>query len=260
MNPKKYSLGLIVLFLIFFWPVAIYMIIVNFSHSSEATQQNSQTANYLRTEEKTSVRPPKKKKVSFLRVLGILLIVIGALSVIGIISSHNSNSKVFFIPLMAFPPLLTFVVGGIALTTISQSLSKKDKLRERYVDIINSSSDISIRELGKKNGRSEEQALRDVQEMLDDGYFPNCYIDREKMEFSFPRAADAAKLNYQTVVTICQSCGAKNTQLAGTVQKCDYCAAPLQAAMPTAPPAPPKPPSLADSVRSAADRFLNKLK
>lgn len=187
-------------------------------------------------------------------LIGIGVFIEALIIPIGVIDSLKSGDYYFIIPAAII--FVVFIVFGIMLCCIAGAQTKKSRLKCRYVDIINSASDLSIANLAVQAGQTETQTFKIVERMLDERYFPNCHIDRSTMTFCFPRPEDAEKFGYQTAVVNCPSCGAVNMLIAGTSRRCTHCGTPVKADLPENPapqsPAQPGSPKLGDSIREAA--------
>ncbi|MCL2797870.1 MAG: hypothetical protein FWD58_07445 [Firmicutes bacterium] len=271
-HREPFSLGMIIVAWIFIWPIAVYMIISNVLISVAQSGKNSTAAGYINPHaQKNPIRP---KNFTGLKVIGGFLIGLGVLLdaiiiPVGIYSSLESGDYRFIISAVFF--FVFFIAFGIMLCCIASAQAKKSRLKLRYVDIINGASDLSIADLALQAGQSEQKALKVIERMLDERYFPNCHIDRGTMTFCFPRPEDAEKYGYQSAVVSCPSCGSVNMLLAGTSRRCSHCGSPIKAELPESPapsPTPEKtgPKKLGDSIREtaasasgAAKRFLDNL-
>jgi len=268
-DQKPYSLGAIIVLLIFFWPVAVYMIISNLMASSAQMSQNAATAEYVAPQ--TRARAVKPKNFTALKIIGGILLAFGILFVTVAVwmAIDDPAEELRTSVTVSIVFLIVLIAPGAGLIWIAKAQGNKSRLKCRYVEIINHSDDLSIAGLGKQTGQTEQQAFKLIEEMLAQRYFPNCYIDRENMMFCFPKIEDAYKYGYQTAVLNCPSCGAKNVLIAGTVRKCGHCGSPVKAEPPPPPPAPPPGSerktfgqsvnNAANSAAGAFERFMNKL-
>ena len=263
-DTKPYSIGAIIVVMIFFWPVGVYMIIANVTASAAQLSQNSATAGYINPLARQKKITPKK--FTGLKVLGGILIGVGVIcETVFLIVGLSKGFAATVVSLSVFF-FVVFIACGVMLCCIAGAQAKKSRLMCRYVDIINNADNLSIASIGKQVGQNEARALKIIEQMLAQRYFPNCYIDREEMLFCFPRVENAEKFGYQTAVKTCPSCGAHNLLLVGVSAKCNHCGSPVKAdfAAPSQEKMGRK--TLGESLRGAAtsatgavERFMNKL-
>jgi len=132
--------------------------------------------------------------------------------------------------------LVIFGGGGAFALYKAYSYIKKGTKYNRYVSIINSSNDTLIDNIAAAYPTSFEQAAKDLQSMLDDGYFMNAYVDLNRRELIMPPKATTVNVavnqntspSYGQPTSVkCKNCGATNTVVPGTVNECEYCGSPL---------------------------------
>ncbi len=208
MQKQSFSWGLIILMLFLFFPVGIFMIVKKV------------------TSEKFNV----VKNGKSLKTLGIVLLCFAGIYLIMAITEDASVLSAFF---------LFAVLGGLSFYKGEQYIKKGTKY-SRYVSIINANNDGSIDNIAAAYPTSYEQAVKDIQEMLDAGYFMNSYIDQNKRELVMPKSQNTIKVEINNVVgnnatavdtqpraVKCQNCGATNTIVTGRANECEYCGSPL---------------------------------
>ena len=86
---------------------------------------------------------------------------------------------------MGYPsciPLLivsaVFGTGGLLSLFARNTLAKRVKLRKRYLKVVGETKSIEIAAIARSIGRSESQVRRELEAMIDDGYFgENAYLD-----------------------------------------------------------------------------------
>ena len=207
MQKKSFSWGLIVLMLFLFFPVGIFMIVKKV------------------TSEKFNV----VKNGKSLKTLGIVLFCFAGIYLIMSITEDATMLTAF--ALFGGLGALSFIKG--------EQYIKKGTKYSRYVSIINANNDGSIDNIAAAYPTSYEQAVKDVQEMLDAGYFMNSYIDQNKRELVMPKpqntirvevtnaGGNASITDAQPRAVKCQNCGATNTVVPGRANECEYCGSPL---------------------------------
>ena len=214
MQKKSFSWGIITLLLIFFFPVGIFMIV---------KKVTTESFNYA-------------KNGKSLKTLGWILLCFAAIYLLmfmtGDLVTEDGGSIVGPILVVIF----LFGGGGILSLIKGNQYIKKGAKYNRYVSIINTSSDLFIDNIAAAYPTSFEEAAKDLQSMLDDGYFMNSYIDLNRRELIMPQKATTSNtiVNQQVAPTKsqpksvkCQNCGATNTVVPGVVNECEYCGSPL---------------------------------
>ena len=106
----------------------------------------------------------------------ILTVLFGFCTVIDLVDSLWMLPDVLWL-LEEIVPLLCFTTGGVGL--LWAGLRQKKKLRRcrQYLAMIGRRQSISISSLASATGRSPDKVREDLQDMLDDGYFPAGFLD-----------------------------------------------------------------------------------
>lgn len=204
MQKKSFSWGAIALLLVFFFPVGIYMLV---------SKVTTERFNYV-------------KNGQSLKTMAIVLFCLSGMYLIMGITEETSVLSVFF--LLGVLGIFCFIKGDKYI--------KKGTRYNRYVSIINSNNDTLIDNIAAAYPTNYEQAIVDIQEMLNDGYFMNGYIDSNRRQLIIPINAASVNVNInQTNVTQqaqptsikCKNCGATNKIIPGAVNECEYCGSPL---------------------------------
>lgn len=204
MQKKSFSWGIIVLMFFLFFPVGIYMLVKKVTREKFKYAQNGKS----------------------LKTLGWVLLSLGAIYLIMAITEETTMISAAFV----FAGL-----GGLSLYKGSEYIKKGAKFN-RYVAIVNSSSDTYIDNIAAVYTTSYEQAATDLQEMIDAGYFMNSYIDINRRELVMPKKAASTNINQNVPINTvneksrtikCPNCGATNTIVPGLKNECEYCGSPL---------------------------------
>ena len=214
MQKKSFSWGIIILMFVLFFPIGIWMLV---------KKMTDEKFNYI-------------KNGKCLRILAWILIGFAVMYLImgitGDLETEDGSSVVGGVIVM----LIIFGGGGAFALYNAHSYIKKGTKYNRYVSIINSSSDMLIDNIAAAYPTTYEKATEDIQSMIDDGYFMNAYIDLNRRELIMPQRSVAvnvtvnqntAHADAQPTSVKCKNCGATNTVIPGAVNECEYCGSPL---------------------------------
>ncbi|MBR3569596.1 MAG: 5-bromo-4-chloroindolyl phosphate hydrolysis family protein [Oscillibacter sp.] len=109
---------------------------------------------------------PKKVKTGGAKVFGVILFLIGALSITGELSDIITS--------------LAFMLGGAALGVNAFMTDKEQKRFAAYLPIIGNREAMDVEELARTSGVDEKKVLKDLQKMLEQNYFGgDAYLNRE---------------------------------------------------------------------------------
>jgi hypothetical protein len=205
-----YSWPVIILALVFFWPVGLFLIFKRFS-----------------VDKKAAVGASGKG----LKKLGIVLAVIGAISLMGwIFGSNNSGSA----------GGCFFLIGGVLLIKKANKLSKEAESTRQYLAIIVNGNVRQLDNIAAATGKPYDVVKADIQKMIQSGYLKNAYINENTREVVLPVSAPVSDANTafvnpfqstpaqpQAKVVACPCCGANNT-IYGETGECEYCGSPIK--------------------------------
>lgn len=210
MQKKSFSWGIIAVVFVFFLPVAIWMIV---------KKVTTEKLNYA-------------KNGGALRVIGWLLIFMGVFYLISVLrgnfeTTDGENTVDALITVM----VVCFGGAGLALWKAKVYIDKGIRY-SKYLSVINGSQDTRLGVIAAACGTTPEQAARDIQEMLDDGYFMGARIDGQSRELVIPVHTQPKKETppppKQVIrVMTCRCCGGINEVVQGEIAQCDYCDSPL---------------------------------
>ncbi len=211
MNNKTsglYSWPVIILLLLFFWPVGLFLLIKKFSMDKTAAISSG----------------------NGLKIGGIVLIVIGVLGFIGCLSDPDGAGG-------AIVALLFFIGGGVALTMKANKLKAEAESIKQYLAIIVNGHVRQLDAIAATTGKTYDVVRKEVKNMIDKGYLKNAYIDEGAREVVLPSSAPAPRAAanapvataapVQSKIVTCPCCGANNT-IYGAVGECEYCGSPLK--------------------------------
>lgn len=203
-----YSWPVIILALLFFWPLGLFLIIKR------------------TTLDKTAVM-----KVSFgkgLKITAIVLLVLGGFGIIGSFNPFDFGSLVIF---------LFFIAGGVILLIKARKIKSEGKSIKKYLAIIVNGGERQLDAVASATGKQYDVVKNDVQNMIDKGFLKNAYINENTREVVLASSAPAntnagqptggaTPAAVQTRVIACPCCGANNT-VSGNLGECEYCGSPL---------------------------------
>lgn len=199
---KGLSWAVVIIVLIVFWPVGIYLLYKKLSGDKQAALNSGNT----------------------LFVIGLVLAFMG---VIAVIVGPSDQSMAVSGRIEYF---IVFVCSGLALLAIGILQKNRAKKCRKYIAVIANQRCTSIDEIAAAVPVSYETAVKDLQKMIDKGYFSNAYIDAAKREIVPVQSQTENGFNVATVqmeTVVCKSCGANSTKPAGVPSKCEYCGSPI---------------------------------
>lgn len=125
--------------------------------------------------------------------------------------------------------------GGIALVSHGGKYKKLGLAYAKYAAVIAESPDGSLDQIAASLPRTYDQTCSDLQELLNAGFFPGCYIDRNSRSFVSPAEKRGAAAENRTAnqkssapaVIKCPNCGGINA-VTDDRAECEYCGSPLR--------------------------------
>lgn len=204
-----YSWPAIILAFFVIWPLGVYLLIKRIS-----------------LDKKTAMTAGKITKV-----LAYVLLGFTALGFLGTLTSGTLELGVIIV-------LGLFAWGGIFMLRKSNKICADAERTKKYISIIINGNVRQIDTIASSVGVMYDVAKKDIQKMIDQGYFKNAYINEGSRELVIPTPAPRATTNNifnnsasqsvpQTRVVACPCCGANNT-ITGSVGECEYCGSPLK--------------------------------
>ena len=130
-------------------------------------------------------------------------------------------SSIIFIPLG-----LDFIgiFAGIVCAVIGATLFEKHNARQReYFSMIDNHRILSIDQIASSMSVSYEQARKDINKMIEKGFFGNAHIDNVTRSIVLPINGVDINTEVTTTNKICPSCGATNNVSSLGENKCEYC-------------------------------------
>ena len=206
-----YSWKSIILFLIFLWPVGIYLL------------YKRQTAD-----NKTQLNAYSK-----VIVIGWVLLAMGVVTLFAWAGGDEELKD-------SLSGILLVLAGGIALLVWGRRMKVTALKYKKYIALVANQGMYRLNEIANAAVLPYETVKNDLNRMIECDYFPGAYLDENKDEIVLAAHAAGAGMQEATgtqaqyaqqgaeqrVVT-CDGCGAKNV-VTGSLGRCDYCGSPLQ--------------------------------
>lgn len=197
--------GLILfLFVLGVWPVALFLMFTKLFGASENKRQTApplnQTAQSVKREgtKRTTVTPKKimrspaakRSTAKWLQITGVILLALGALATVDPIQMMLYHPEIAWWQTELLEDLAILVAGG-ALLGSGFSMDRSLKRFARYLAVMGDREAVSFEELARTTGYSKRKVGKDLQKMLDRGYFGGkAYLNMELGYFF--RSSDAA--------------------------------------------------------------------
>ena len=197
-----YSWPVIILALIFFWPLGLFLIIKRAS-----------------LDKKTALGASK-----LIKGLGIASCCMAALGFLVNITDGFDGTDVGMI--------IFFAAAGAALLYLANKIKKDADSVKQYLNIIVNGGERQLDAIAAATGKQYDVVKKDVQKMIDKGFLKNAYINENTREVVLPSAAPAntnvgqpttnmgTPTAVQTRVVACPCCGAKLTKETKFCVKC----------------------------------------
>jgi hypothetical protein len=208
-----YSWPMIILFLLFFWPIGLYLIIKRYSSDKAAAVASGGRG---------------------LKIFGIILLVFSGFGILGSLDPFDGGSIVIF---------LFFIAGGVVMLRKAKKIKKEGESIKRYLAMIVNNNVRQLDEIAAATGKPYNVVKSEVQKMIDKGFLKNAYINESERSvvvagsnpvntsvntnMEFQRQMPFAAAPVQPRVVACSCCGANNT-ITGENGECEYCGSPLK--------------------------------
>ena len=213
-GKKPTSWGWIIFWFILFWPVGLFLLIKRLGVDKSATLKSSKTLMI----------------VSYI-LMGLGVIYFFAAVTGNVEETENTMNAISAGILM----LVMFSGGGVILNWFARKTKRAGERYKKYIALIVNQSQTSIDNIASAVGIPYDAVSKDLQKMIDSGYFVGAYIDTTQREIMLAKVAPPqvstssapSALQVQERVVICRSCGANN-RVVGQIGECEYCGSPLQ--------------------------------
>ena len=123
------------------------------------------------------------------------------------------------------------MILGILLKRFSKKLLNSAENIKKYLAIVINGNVRQLDAISSAVGKPYDTVKKDLQKMIDEGYFKNAYINEATREIiipqvAVPQAAFATASTGAARVVSCPCCGANGT-VYGATGECEYCGSPL---------------------------------
>jgi hypothetical protein len=211
--------GLVVFFIIFFFPVGFYLLYKKL------------------TADKTNFTRSIKANTAY----GLASVIIGVVEILMTLSGPDESS-------VKVQMIITFIIifGGIGYLFFSKvkKLERKSIIYKKYLSAVGMNYISDLDAIAKYVSVDYKKAIKDLQEMINLGYFGDGFINEAARELVIPyRQVKYTHVEHEHTpqeapvpqeaptptikVVTCASCGANNTITIGKVSECEFCGSPL---------------------------------
>ena len=120
------------------------------------------------------------------------------------------------------------MAGGLVLLLLERMERQKACKFQQYLDYVLKRKTTSIMDLSLLFQNNPAEIVRDLNEMVNAGYFGDAYVDRDAQKIVFPHLEKEKKKQQERKVTVtCKHCGATNMIIIGEHNVCEYCDSPI---------------------------------
>jgi Zn finger protein HypA/HybF involved in hydrogenase expression len=213
-GKKPVSWGWIIVCLFLFWPVGLFLLIKRLAVDKSATLSRGKT----------------------IMVVSYILMGLGVFYFFMVITGNVEETESTMSAISyAFLMLVLFSGGGVLLNWFARKTKRAGERYKKYITLIVNQSQTLIDNIASAVGIPYDLAVKDLQKMIDMGYFIGAYIDVNQREIVLAKTAPPQTLTQsaspaipiQEKVVACSNCGANN-KVTGQIGECEYCGSPLQ--------------------------------
>lgn len=200
-----YSWPMIIVFIIVFWPFAIYLVYKRVKIDKRAGFTTGRIVRYL-------------SYACFFMV---------AVGIIACLDTGFSGEDVGMI--------LFFLIAGVVLFMFGKKLAVNAEKYKKYISIIINGNEYILDNIASAMSLSINVVKKDLNDMINNGYFQGAYINDSTNEIILQkknnesikesRSSNSASQTESRVIT-CKCCGAQNKVTTSDIE-CDYCGSPL---------------------------------
>lgn len=131
---------------------------------------------------------------------------------------------------------LFFLLVGACLLTLGKKIKNNADKSKKYISLIVNDGIIDIDNIAVAIPTSYENAKKDLQKMINKGFFEDSYINESERQIVLPRKHveplsrqfNNDEKNIRMQVVTCKGCGAQNSIAVGTVGECDFCSSKIE--------------------------------
>ncbi|WP_100065486.1 PCI domain-containing protein [Miniphocaeibacter massiliensis] len=135
--------------------------------------------------------------------------------------NENKGIGEIVIGTIMFLSLITVTINGIKQGLLVRKTKNYSAIIENY----KSYGEVNTNELAELTKSSEENVVKNIQEMIKRQYIYGAYIDfnNKKIVFSNKDLEKTKNINNEFEVVTCPNCGGNNNVLKGSTVECEYC-------------------------------------
>ena len=180
-SPKKkedsdwFSWALIVfLFLVELWPIALILLLAKLfgkDRNKELPPEKSPSQARAAAKRMTRSPIPKKSTARWLQIIGALVAVVGVLGALDPLDALFYSSDWIGLWLEDFLAGLAMAVAGIAMLGTGYFMDRQLGRFSKYLAVLGDRDAMPVEELARTLGYPERRTERDLQRMIDKGYF-----------------------------------------------------------------------------------------
>lgn len=212
-KPGGTSWGIIILLLILFWPVGLYFLYKKVTGNKADALKNSK----------------------LLHNIGCVFVVFAFIYLLMILTGNATTEDDSSTAGSLYVAIAFFGGGGVFMIYTAKKIKANAEKSKKYIAIVVNNNKTAIDNIAAAIPTSYEQAVKDLQKMIDKGYFLNAYIDIAQREIVMPERRNTqltepqlySQINVvdqpEMKVVICKNCGGNNKIVDGTVCECEFC-------------------------------------
>ncbi|MCL2036295.1 MAG: hypothetical protein FWG83_02770 [Oscillospiraceae bacterium] len=194
-NTKTTSYGVIVFWIIVFWPVGTYMLVKNLQNSKAAVINGSNAP----------------RNVAF------VLLGCAAMTLVTGASDPETREMIGVFILVS----IGLAIGGVYLLKVFDDTKKLAVEFKKYLNVVINGKVTNINEIAQSAGVSRDVAEEKLQRMIDLQIFKGAYIDHKAGELVLGAKPIQPDVEYMNIA--CPNCGAVQNIIKGGNNACDYC-------------------------------------
>lgn len=209
-NPKLewwLSWPAIIIICIIFWPVGLFLIWKRTTVDKKATLFSG-------------------------RVVGIFGWVSISFALLGFLVCMSEGFQSEDIKMIIF-----FFLAGVGLVMLGKKIRNNARKSKKYISIVVNDGITDIDSIAAAIPTVYEDVKKDLQKMIDDGFFEGAYINEAGRQIVLPRKhqeplynqSNHTEQSIRMQVVTCKGCGAQNSIAAGTVGECEFCGSKIKA-------------------------------